>query len=105
MVSKASEDFPEPETPVITVMRLCGISSEMFLRLCSRAPRMEMVSSNGIPVWFGDEAETPILACEPTKGYAFRGIDICLTQSYRGISATRLQSRSFVSRSEPGYSY
>src|ERR1035441_9851908 len=47
MVSNASEDFPDPETPVMTTIRLCGISSEMFLRLCSRAPRMEMLSSNG----------------------------------------------------------
>src|ERR687889_2408064 len=39
MVSNASDDFPEPERPVITVRRLRGIATEMFLRLCSRAPR------------------------------------------------------------------
>src|SRR5712692_2120534 len=45
MVSKAREDFPEPLTPVTTVMALCGISTLMFLRLWTRAPRTEMDSS------------------------------------------------------------
>src|SRR5713101_5918528 len=45
MVSKASEDFPDPDTPVITVKRLCGIASEMSFRLCTRAPRISMESS------------------------------------------------------------
>src|SRR5574338_478227 len=39
MVSKASEDLPEPESPVMTVRRLRGMATETFLRLCSRAPR------------------------------------------------------------------
>jgi hypothetical protein len=39
MVSKASEDFPEPESPVMTVSSFRGMLTEMFLRLCSRAPR------------------------------------------------------------------
>src|SRR2546426_847976 len=39
MVSKASDDFPEPDSPVTTVRALRGISTVMFLRLCSRAPR------------------------------------------------------------------
>src|SRR6266849_10192505 len=39
MVSKASEDLPEPESPVMTVSELRGISTLMFLRLCWRAPR------------------------------------------------------------------
>src|SRR5207249_2797958 len=37
-VSNASEDLPEPDTPVITVTALWGIRSEMFLRLFCRAP-------------------------------------------------------------------
>src|ERR1044071_7242974 len=40
MVSKASEDLPEPERPVNTASLSRGISTSMFLRLCSRAPRM-----------------------------------------------------------------
>jgi hypothetical protein len=33
MVSKASEDFPDPETPVITTSLFLGISMEIFFRL------------------------------------------------------------------------
>lgn len=42
MVSKASEDLPEPERPVTTVRVLRGMETEMFLRLCWRAPRTVM---------------------------------------------------------------
>src|SRR5690349_3630117 len=42
MMSNASDDLPDPDTPVSTVSWRRGISSEMFLRLCSRAPRREM---------------------------------------------------------------
>ena len=38
MVSNAREDFPEPESPVITVKESRGISISIFLRLCSLAP-------------------------------------------------------------------
>src|SRR3954447_19175251 len=40
MVSKASEDLPEPDRPVNTASLSRGISTSMFLRLCSRAPRI-----------------------------------------------------------------
>ena len=43
MVSKASDDFPEPLRPVMTVSLFRGISTLMFLRLCCRAPRTEML--------------------------------------------------------------
>src|SRR5215471_10983958 len=51
MVSNASDDLPDPLSPVITVRVLRGISTEMFLRLCWRAPRtvillMAMESDN-----------------------------------------------------------
>src|SRR5438128_12384674 len=45
MVSKASEDFPEPLTPVTTVIWFMGIENEMFLRLLTRAPRTSMAFS------------------------------------------------------------
>src|SRR5713226_1673529 len=47
MVSKARDDFPEPEIPVSTTRRSRGSSTVMFLRLCSRAPRTTM-RSNGM---------------------------------------------------------
>src|SRR5882724_286189 len=56
MVSNASEDLPEPLTPVTTVMRLIGIENEMFLRLLTRAPRTSMAS------W------VMISPCETTQG-------------------------------------
>src|SRR5712692_7185863 len=44
MVSKASDDLPEPESPVNTTRRSRGIERLTFFRLCSRAPRMVMWS-------------------------------------------------------------
>src|SRR2546428_721902 len=44
IVSKANDDFPEPETPVMTTNLFRGTTTSMFLRLCSRAPRMTMES-------------------------------------------------------------
>ena len=41
-MSKASEDLPDPLTPVTTVIWLIGIENEMFLRLLTRAPRTSM---------------------------------------------------------------
>src|SRR5262244_3561432 len=38
MVSNARLDLPEPESPVTTIRLSRGISSEMFLRLWTRAP-------------------------------------------------------------------
>jgi hypothetical protein len=46
MVSKASEDFPEPLNPVITTSLLRGIESVMFFRLCSRAPLIMILFSD-----------------------------------------------------------
>src|SRR5213078_1245129 len=40
MVSNASEDLPEPDRPVNTASLSRGISTSMFFRLCSRAPRI-----------------------------------------------------------------
>src|SRR5580658_4735492 len=43
MVSKARLDLPEPERPVTTINWPRGISSDTFLRLCTRAPCTAMV--------------------------------------------------------------
>src|SRR3569832_2241540 len=45
MVSNARLDLPDPDRPVSTVSVSRGISTSTFLRLCSRAPRMEMFFS------------------------------------------------------------
>src|SRR5947209_5760658 len=44
MVSKASDDLPEPEGPVITVNARRGIWRSNPFRLCCRAPRTTMKS-------------------------------------------------------------
>src|SRR5262245_26708696 len=43
MVSNARLDFPDPERPVTTTSASRGISSEMFLRLWTRAPWIAIV--------------------------------------------------------------
>src|SRR5690606_17096129 len=47
MVSKASEDFPEPDKPVKTINRSRGSSRSMFFRLCVRARRMTIEEDMG----------------------------------------------------------
>src|SRR5215475_6131145 len=51
MVSKASEDFPEPDRPVNTTSLSRGISTSTFFRLCSRAPRMVMAREEDAFCW------------------------------------------------------
>src|SRR4051794_39339900 len=48
MVSKASDDLPEPESPVMTTRASRGMETVMSLRLCSRAPETTMESWRGI---------------------------------------------------------
>ena len=38
IVSKARDDFPDPDSPVITTNLSFGISKEIFFKLCSFAP-------------------------------------------------------------------
>src|SRR5215831_1646115 len=47
MVSNANDDLPEPLTPVTTVMALCGMSTETFFRLWTRAPWTRKMSGSG----------------------------------------------------------
>src|SRR5688572_4270181 len=50
MVSKASEDLPDPDSPVITTRRSRGMSTSIFLRLWTRAPRTA-IQSCAIPYY------------------------------------------------------
>ena len=47
MVSKAREDLPEPESPVITTSLSRGMVTSMFLRLLARAPLTMILSCMG----------------------------------------------------------
>src|SRR6202035_2239669 len=54
MVSNASDDLPDPDRPVITTSLCRGMSTSMFLRLWTRAPRTAiqlcaMVSAGFLP--------------------------------------------------------
>src|SRR5262245_11600297 len=49
MVSNTSDDLPEPDTPVNTVIARLGMRSETSLRLCSRAPRTSMNPGTSSP--------------------------------------------------------
>src|SRR5689334_709952 len=55
MVSKASEDFPDPDRPVKTTSLSRGIERVTFLRLCSRAPRIVIwsvgIRTSGYPLF------------------------------------------------------
>src|SRR5215204_7779770 len=57
MVSKARLDLPEPDSPVNTIRRSRGSSTLMFLRLCSRAPRTEMIDEPAPNEDLGDRAD------------------------------------------------
>src|SRR5579864_4725116 len=48
MVSNARDDLPEPDSPVKTISRSRGRSTDTFWRLCSRAPRT--TSRSDIPL-------------------------------------------------------
>ena len=39
-MSRTSDDFPEPDTPVTATKFPSGILTLMFARLCSRAPKI-----------------------------------------------------------------
>ena len=45
-VSKASDDLPEPLTPVTTVRRLRGMRTSTLRRLCTLAPLIWMQSDD-----------------------------------------------------------
>lgn len=51
-VSKASDDLPDPDNPVMTTNRLRGISTSIFFRLLTRAPFMKPIKFSYIQVKF-----------------------------------------------------
>jgi hypothetical protein len=51
IVSNASDDLPEPESPVITIRRSRGSVRSTSLRLCSFAPRTRITRSASALRW------------------------------------------------------
>src|SRR5690349_13664583 len=70
MVSKARLDLPEPESPVTTMSLSRGISREMFLRLCTRAPWIAIVVRAAVLELIMDlhEGGTANLGCSRASG-------------------------------------
>src|SRR5580692_7953693 len=75
MVWKASDDLPEPLSPVTTVRVLRGISTSMFLRLCWRAPRTEILV---IAIWRLSES-CPLEPRMDCPSVTSTGLHTCLT--------------------------
>src|SRR3954447_9550022 len=74
MVSKASDDLPDPLTPVITISERGGSDTPAFFRLCVRAPRtaicplvsaMYVENSGGTGTVHGSAAQQ---AVQPLRG-------------------------------------
>src|SRR5436190_1406409 len=70
MVSKASEDLPDPDSPVMTTSALRGIATETSRRLCSRAPETTIWSAEDITPFDCREAH----GCSPQKTAATSGV-------------------------------
>ena len=64
MVSKASDDFPEPESPVKTINFPLGRLTSTFFKLCVLAPRMSIdfiifsIKYNGQPANIHPQSDT-----------------------------------------------
>src|SRR5437764_10742764 len=80
MVSKASEDLPDPESPVMTTSALRGIATEMSRKLCSRAPETTICSAEDITPLDCREAN----GCSPQRKAATSGISGMSSRSGAG---------------------
>src|SRR5215831_17315027 len=115
MVSKAREDLPEPLSPVITVRALRGISTSMFLRLCCRAPRTEILvmdmykwaatlrNAEGSPRNVGKWGSAPLLRIlVVTTGSGQRGYSEEAGQSQGNRMKRKLWARHLSKRARRG---
>src|SRR5579872_4484500 len=80
MVSKASDDFPDPLNPVMTVKDCRGISTSIFFRLCWRAPCTVMRLSKWF--YFTIRAVPALTRCLLNSGLLFGGL---LCRCSRGL--------------------
>src|ERR1700759_1117925 len=73
MVSKASDDLPEPDSPVMTTSESRGSSTVTSLRLCSRAPVTTMefwrLTKTPLSVYGGARTENPNLCSIADGGH------------------------------------
>jgi hypothetical protein len=71
MVSKASEDLPEPDKPVITTSRSRGRATSMPFKLCSRAPRTRISWTSGGASLFLDFMPSSALRRSPVDALEY----------------------------------
>src|SRR5688572_26036541 len=83
MVSKASDDLPDPDTPVMTTNLLRGTTTSMFLRLCSRAPRMTMESIGRNQSNSGGGGGVPVLRHVVAESQSRKGCIAALFETLR----------------------
>src|ERR1700677_4562268 len=73
--AKARVDLPEPETPLSTVMALCGMTKSMFLRLWTRAPRTRISSMSP-----GMTLAGALGTAWSATGFSVGSVGMCLNQ-------------------------
>src|SRR3954469_11651130 len=76
MVSNASDDLPEPESPVMTTSESRGSSTVTSLRLCSRAPETTME--------FWREDIRPLSSLRAARTEKANGCSLGARNSHRG---------------------
>src|SRR4051794_26438878 len=59
MVSKASDDLPDPDSPVMTTSASRGSATVMSLRLCSRAPETTSASDRPMETSLWNRTDVP----------------------------------------------
>src|SRR3954463_5956022 len=101
MVSKASDDLPDPLTPVITMSERGGSVTSTFFRLCVRAPRTTICplvsaiyveNSGGTGTLHGSAAVHPV---QPRRGQTVlfcQGVCQCVCSSATCPTPRRKQS-------------
>src|SRR5262245_17847040 len=90
MVSKANDDLPEPDRPVITTSLCRGMLTSIFLRLWTRAPR------TAIQLWAMTELRLPDSGVQTFKRALLREY-----ASLQGISPTPQKIYRSTRRPEP----
>src|SRR5579872_935954 len=101
MVSNASDDLPDPLSPVMTVKVFRGISTSIFFRLCCRAPCTVMRSSMAVGKLHSNSSTMedmlvdvrPELANEIRQRVAAEGIRIFRSQRAQGPVMARIVRR------------
>ena len=94
-MSKARVDLPEPLRPVTTTMPSRGMSTEIFLRLCSRAPRTRILRERSLG-GRGRRGSSAMRACWPARmGIKKRPVcEASTSATFSGVPAATIKPPS-----------